>query len=211
MTLERRMQALLDLVESDRAQRCAEVIEQARTQARSALAQARAQARAQMREVFAEERERAATRVAAAQADLQTRRRLALQHREEALLALAWQRLPAALQARWRDTALRQRWIEAALQAARTALPAGCWTISHAPDWPAGEAAAFAERVQSHAGQAPLLRSDSAIPAGLRLAADGNAIDATLAGLLADRDEIGGRLIGLLDAAVATASTGAGR
>jgi len=201
MTLDRRLQALLDLVEDDRRQRCAAVLDQARAQAQASLAQARAQARAQMRETFAEERERAAARIAAAQAELQTRRRLALQHREEALLALAWQQLPAALLARWQDATRRARWLEAALQAASATLPPGRWTVVHAPQLPAGEATAFARRVQALAGEPPSMRPDPAMPAGLRLAADGNAIDASLAGLLADRDEIGGRLIGLLEAA----------
>lgn len=211
MTLDRRLQALLDLVEADRAQRCAALLEQARAQAQAALAQARAQARAQMRETFAEERERAAARIAAAQAELLTRRRLALQHREEALLALAWRRLPAVLLARWHDADLRGRWVEAALQAACQTLPRGRWTVTHTADWPAAEAAGLAARVRDHAGEPPRLEPDPAMAAGLRLAADGNLIDATLHGLLADRDEIGGRLIGLLDEAAAADAAEASR
>ena len=44
-------------------------------------------------------------------------------------------------------------------------------------------------------GQRPEAVADERIAAGLRIAAGGNVVDATLTGLLADRDEIGGRLV----------------
>lgn len=201
MTLQSRTQALLDLVEADRAQRCGALLEQARSQAQAALAQARRQARERMRETFAEERERATARIAAAQAELQTRRRLQAQHRAEALLALAWQRLPQVLLARWQDPSQRARWVQAALQSAQARLPEGRWTVRHPPDWPAQERASIVPQLRSRSTGEPALQADPSIVAGLRLAANGNVVDATLAGLLADRDEIGGRLIGLLEAA----------
>ena len=62
----------------------------------AALAQARLDARQRVREAFAEERERAHARVAAARAEWQTRRRLHEQQRAAAWLDVAWQRLPQA-------------------------------------------------------------------------------------------------------------------
>ena len=60
MTLERRTQALLGLVEDDRRAQCAAIAEEAGQQAAAALDQARAEARQRVREAFAEERARLA-------------------------------------------------------------------------------------------------------------------------------------------------------
>jgi hypothetical protein len=201
MTVRTRMQALLDMVESDRRTRCQALLDQARAEAASALAQARAQARTQMRDAFADERQRARSRIAAAEAELQTRRREHAQRRVEALLELAWQRLPGVLRQRWRDDAARQRWARMAFDAARSALPHGTWTVFHGPHWPAPEREALAAQCHQAVGAAPRFAVDEHIDAGLRIGAEGSVVDATLHGLLADRDEIGGRLIGELEKA----------
>jgi hypothetical protein len=201
MTVRTRMQALLDMVESDRRTRCQALLDQARAEAASALEQARAQARTQMRDAFADERQRARSRIAAAQAELQTRRREHAQRRVEALLVLAWQRLPGVLRQRWRDDAARQRWVRMAFDTARSALPHGTWTVVHGPHWPAAERDALAARCQQAAGAAPRFVVDERIDAGLRIGTEGSVMDATLDGLLADRDEVGGRLIGELEKA----------
>jgi hypothetical protein len=202
MTIGTRMQALLDMVEGDRRARCRALLDQAQSEAAAALAQARALARTQMREAFAEERQRARARIAAAEADLHTRQRIHAQRRIEALLALGWQRLPEALRARWRNDVARARWVRMALDAARASLPrrdSGEWVVTHGADWREAERAALAAALQALPGTALRFVADVRIDAGLRIAAGGNVIDATLAGLLADRDEIGGRLIGELE------------
>lgn len=201
MTVRARMRALLDIVESDRQTRCQGLFDQARADAAAALTLARSQARAQMRETFADERQRARSRIAAAEAELQTRRREHMQRRVEALLAIAWQRLPGVLLQRWRDDAARQHWVRAALNAARVALPPGPWTVVHGPHWSEAECEALAAACRQVSGAAPRLVVGERISAGLRIGTDGTVVDATLAGLLADRDEIGGRLIAELEKA----------
>ena len=201
MTVDGRMQALLDLVEADRARRCRALHDQARGEAATALAAARDQARAQLRATFAEERQRAAQRLAAARAELQTHRRLQAQRRTEALLALAWQRLPAVLADRWQQPDTRQAWVQAALAGARAALPAtAAWTVRHPADWPEVERARLAAALQADGLPAPACQATAGLAAGLKITAAGNVVDATIPGLLADRDDIGGRLIGLLEA-----------
>jgi hypothetical protein len=201
MTVDGRMQALLDLVEADRAQRCQALHDQARGQAVAALATAQAQARAQLRATFAEERQRAAQRLAAARAELQTHRRLQAQHRTEALLALAWQRLPAVLAGRWQQPDTRQAWVQAALAGACAALPATtAWTVHHPADWPEAERDRLTAAVKADGLPAPTCQATAGLAAGLKISAAGNVVDATIPGLLADRDDIGGRLIGLLGA-----------
>jgi hypothetical protein len=198
MTLHSRTQALLDLVEQDRRAQCAAILQEAQADAAARLAQARSEARARVREAFAEERQRAQTRLDAARATLQTRLRLHEQRHASAWLSLGWQRLPQALRERWRDQTARGLWVQAALAAARRVLPAGPWRIVHAEGWPVTEREALTARLREELGSAPVFTLDAALDAGLRIGANGNRVDATLAGLTAERDEIGARLLALL-------------
>ena len=200
MSVDRQTQALLALVEADRARKCDAILDEARARAAALRAEAHADARRRMRAAFVEERARRDERVAAARANLQTRRRLALQRRAAALLAEGWRCLPAALTRRWRDPAARRQWVEGVVASARARLPPSGWRITHAPDWPAAERDELARELAVALGSAPELIVDANAGAGLRIAAGGNVMDGTLAGLLADRAEIGARLLQLLEA-----------
>jgi hypothetical protein len=206
VTLHARTQALLDLVEQERAAQCGAIVDEARSQAAALLARTRAESRAAVHQALAEERARARAAIAAAQAELHTRQRLHRQRRLEALLALGWQRLPAALRSRWHDAESRSQWTDHALARARAVLPSTGWVIAHGDGWPEEERDALAARLDA----APRFTLDARIDAGLRIAAGGNVVDATLAGLLTDRDEIGARLIGLLEAQLEPRGTQAG-
>jgi len=195
MTLERRTEALLALVEGDRSAQREAILAEARGRASALLAQAHADARARMREAFAEERRRARESVAAAQAKLATRRRLHEQHRTAALLALGWQRLPDALRERWQDSELRGIWVDAILAVARRVLPLVQWRIAHGPDWPADEQQATSARVTPDLDAAPAFVADAGFRAGLRISAGGNVVDGTLAGLVNDRIAVGAQLL----------------
>ena len=199
MTLERRAEALLALVEGDRQAKCDAVLAEANQRARALLAQAHADARAQVRAAFAEERARAAAAVAAARARLATRRRLYAQQRAAALLAAGLARLPGVLRDAWRDEALRAAWVDAVVASALSALPRNAWRIAHAPGWSAAEQQAVAARLAP--ADRPAFAADAAIDAGMRISAGGNVIDGTLAGIVADRATIGARLLGLLEVA----------
>jgi hypothetical protein len=199
LTIDRATQALLDLVDADREQKCAAILDEAKARASALLAQAHADARARMRDAFDEERERMAGRIAAAQAMLATRRRLAQQQRAAALLAAGWQRLPQALVDAWREPAARKAWAERVAAEARALLPGGTWRIVHAPDWPVAEREVFAAELSAtHA--VPEFVADPRVRAGLKIAAGGNVIDGTQDGLLADRSEIGSLLLRELEA-----------
>lgn len=204
MTLDRRTQALLALVEADRAQKCAAIEADARARCAALLAQAHADARAKMRAAFAEERAHRDLRIAAAQATLQTRLRLALQHRSATFLAAGWRRLPRALDARWADAAARAAWVDAIVAEAQDAFPKAALHIVHPPTWAADERDALAARITREFGRAPTLAADPAITAGLRITAGANVIDGTRDGLTADRAEIGARLLHELERVRAT-------
>lgn len=193
MSLEARTQALLDLVQADRDTACAAIVGDAQAQAAALVAKARADARRLVARAYADERARVQAELDAARADLQTRRRLHAQRRLDALLVLAWQRLPQALRRRWADPAGRRAWIAQAQAQARALLGNVPWTVQHGADTPADEPQAWRDIAPP-----PRFETDPRISAGLRIVAGANVVDATLDGLLADRDEIGGRLVGLL-------------
>jgi hypothetical protein len=202
MNLESQAQALLELVEADRARQVAAILGDAQGSAAALRAQAHAEARKRMREAFAEQRALHHERVAAAQARLATQHRLHEQQRTAALLHRAWERLPGELLQRWRDPATRVAWVVTVISAAKARMPGGLWRIVHAPDWPAAEQQASQPELLAGQDAAPVCEADPHICAGLKIAAAGNLIDGTLDGLLADRRELESRLLRLLESGV---------
>jgi hypothetical protein len=186
------MLALLNLVEAGRAQQCAQILGEARAQATAVRGRSIAEARARVRQAFDEQRRHHAERLDAAQARLATQRRLHAQQHTAALLALAREQLPHQLLAGWLDAPTRAAWVAGTLAAVRRQLPTGDWTVCHAAGWPAAERAAVA---------APHLVfvEEPALRAGLKVAAAGNVVDATLGGLLAGRAEFEARLLRALE------------
>ena len=86
------------------------------------------------------------------------------------------------------------------LAAAQMRLPQGAWRIVHAPDGALAEPVAPMPELGAASGAAPRWEADASIEAGLKVVADGNAIDGTQAGLLADRPAIEARLLRELEA-----------
>lgn len=181
------MQALLDLVEAARAERCGQILGEAKAQAEALRAQSRAESRARLHQAFDEQRRLAAERIAAARARLATQRRLHEQRHTAALLALARERLPLELQALWAQAPARAAWVAGCLDAARRQLPAGAWTVTHAAGWTEAERAVLVGELR--------FVEDDGLGAGLKIAAAGNVVDASLAGLLAGRAEFEARLL----------------
>jgi len=204
MTVDRQTQALLELVEADRRQKCGAILGEAQAKVDAILRQAHADARARMRKAIEEERLLRDTRVAAARANLQTRRRLADQQRAAALLAAGWKALPEAMLHRWRTPDLRRLWAAAVVASARASLPGTQWRVAHAPDWPATEREAIDAELAAARGSACVFGADPGIRAGLRISANGNVVDGTLDGLLADRAEIASQLLHLLESGTPT-------
>ncbi len=58
----------------------------------------------------------------------------------------------------------------------------------------------MASELTAALGVTPALVADADIRAGLKISADGNVVDGTLDGLVADRAEIGAQLLHLLEA-----------
>jgi hypothetical protein len=197
--IEQQAGALLDLIETDRAAKCAQILGDANSRALAVRAQARAEALARLRQAFAEQRLLRRECIAAAQARLATHRRLHEQQRSAALLRLASEQLPGELLALWRQPATRVAWVARVLALARSRMPRAAWRIVHAPDWPAAEQQAVAQAFVAEASAEPRFEADASITAGLRLVSDGNVIDGTLAGLLSDRTDFESRLLRQLE------------
>jgi hypothetical protein len=193
MSLAARKAALLALVEDDRRRQCAALLEAAQAQAATLRAQAHAQARARVREALAAARERRDAALAAAKARRQTRERLLRQGRASAALGAAWAALPGELERRWREPATRHAWLTDALARAARELDGGGtgWRIRHADGLVAAELEAARASVP-----VPLdFAADPSLRAGLRVAREGNVLDASLDGLLADRDAVAAAIL----------------
>jgi hypothetical protein len=204
MNTDERMRALLALVDEHREARRAELLGKAREEARAAVVAASRQARSRVHDAIAAERKRYEAGVSAAEAQLHTRRRLAHQAREAAMVAAGWQRLRSALGARWADPDGRRRWAATLLERALGVLPRDAWEVRHAPSWPEAERRELAARVAGRDGPAVAFVAEPSIAAGFRVRAGHNTLDATLDGLLADRKAIEGRLLHRLEQAAAS-------
>ena len=209
MTLRARTEALLSLVEQDRRAQCESIAARSEAQATELLAATRRRTRERAHDTLVEERRRARAALEAARAELATRQRQHTHRRLDALLTLGWRRLPEVLRERWQQADTRALWLRATLEHARRVLPCGPWSMASAPDWPDDERERCLQQLGKDLGCAPRWESDAHIEAGLRVTADGNVFDATLAGLLADRDEIGARLVGLFEQTAPAEKVGA--
>jgi len=218
MNVEESAKNLLKLVEGYRSQECREAIDKARAEAAEILRRAWRREREHLHASVQAERSRARALIQAAQAERATRERASGDRQNAVLLAEAWPRLRALLLARWRDPAGRETWLARALDQARKSLPPGPWTVRHAPDWGAPEAAGPSLAVVAGPkGECRALRflADSGIAAGLIIEGGAAVLDASLDGLVADRQRLEARFLALLAAreaghraASATAATG---
>ena len=130
MSLTLRTRALLNLIEEDRARACAQSDALGQREADEILRTGRAEARERVRETLAVERTWLRNRLGAAEARLANERRQHDQRRAMALLARAWERLPAELERRWADANGRAAWVRHIGEAGAGSLPKAPWTIA---------------------------------------------------------------------------------
>lgn len=192
---------LLGVIADDRAARCRDLLEPAEREASALLAEALAAARRQLRQALAGERERLRAERAAACA----RRDAALRARAQrlALLAVAdgLEQLVPALQRRWAEAAARQRWVAEAFRLARQRLPAAGWCVRHPGDLAAAEAAAWLQQLAAAGITGARCEAAAEIAAGVEIRVGEACLDATLAGLIAERAPVAGRLLHLWETA----------
>ncbi len=200
MNLEERERGLLKLVEDYRDAECRTLIDAARAEAAELIGRAYRGERARLHERVAAERAGARARINAARAERDTRERAGGERANARLLAAAWPRLREVLAGRWQDPAGRRDWIDAVLAQAHRVIPAGVWTLHHAPAGPASEWQALARELTKTLDAEPRLVADGALIAGISVECAGAMLDGSLEGLLKDRTRIESRLLALLSA-----------
>lgn len=199
MTIAGALATLLDVVTRDSEARCAEILGAARVEAEALRAESMREARQSLSTALRAERAGAAARIDAAQAQLEAAQRGAAQRQAAVALTAAEALLPAALQAVWQDPPRRRQWLQHALRCAAQSLPRGAWQIRHAPDLGADDKAWLQKRLDELGVTGASLEAESGIVAGIEIQAGTARLEATPAGLLADRAWVHGRLLQLLE------------
>jgi hypothetical protein len=195
--LDSKVKHLLDVVTQHRDEKCAAIRASAQAEARALLRTAWHEARERLHNDNVETRRRIEHALASQEAQRKTRARQQRQADDSVLLAAARAALQAALLQRWQQPASRQQWCEALVKAAVTTLDGKAWTVEHPADWPMSEHDALLQLVNSLCGKMPRLQAKADISAGLRICAEGTCMDATIDGLLRDRERIDAELLAL--------------
>lgn len=199
MTIAGALATLLDVVDQDSKARCAEILGAAQAEAGALRAASMREARLSLRAALRAERAGAAARVAAAHAQVEAEQRRALQRRATLAVAAGEAMLPAALQTAWKDPQRRRPWLEQAVERAAQTLPRGAWRIRHAPDLGADDIAWLQQRLGETGLADASFEADAGIEAGIEIQAGAARLEATPAGLLADRAWVCGRLLQLME------------
>jgi hypothetical protein len=192
-----KVQHLLDLVLQHRDEKCAAIRETAQAEAKALLHAARREARERLHNDIIETRRLVERTLASLEAQRQTRQRKQHQAEDGVLLITARAGLQTALLQRWQQPAARRRWCEELVNAAVTTLEGKAWAVEHPADWPLSEQDALRDRINSLCGKTPRLQANADISAGLRICAADTCLDATIDGLLHDRERIDGELLAL--------------
>jgi type II secretory pathway pseudopilin PulG len=183
-------QALLQRVTDDRNRRCELLRAAAESQAKQIVRSARAEARSNVHHAVIQERARVdlGVRQAAARADIEVRRRE--RQKSRTLLEQMWAEIADGLERRWREPALRRAWIEAAMSQAGALLAGRAWRIETGSGWTEQERGEFTDRARGRGAGTVEWSLHAAMPAGLRIRAGSVCVDATVPGLLVQRDAV---------------------
>jgi len=188
--LDTQTAALLQQVTDDRERRCAALGAAAESQAKQIVRSTRAEARDNVRKAVTQERARMdlGIRQATARADIELRRQERQKSRE--LLEQMWTAIADVLEHRWREPALRRAWIRAAMSQAEALVPGRAWLIEGGSDWTEQERGELTDRARGRGAKTVEWSLQAAMSAGLKIRAGSVCVDATVPGLLAQRDAI---------------------
>lgn len=197
--IDSRLQHLLDVVEHNRNERCEALLSEAHEQAQQLIKQAYQDGRKRLHRKIQSTREDARQRLAAADAQRQTRARLHRQNADRALLERAWEPLNEQLLHYWREADTRRQWIDDLIQQAAQNLVGKPWRIEHPADWPDAERTELLAKLVKTSGSVPEFSSQTRIKAGLRICAGDACVDGTRCGLLRSRSRIEGIMLAKLN------------
>ena len=196
--LEVQTRALLHRLEREQGLRTRRAQEDAAEQARDIARRARSEARARVHQAVLDTRREIESAIARRTAAIETRRRSARQATLRRLLDDAWQRLPAALEARWEQPDARATWCRSACaQATRSLLRTERVVVELDPRW-RDELAPVAQAALRAGGVIEVEAVDG-LGVGLRLRGGRACIDATVRGLVAARERVAAELLAEAD------------
>ena len=188
--VDAQIQHLQNVVEHHRATACEKIQLLAQTKAHEMINKAHENSRRRMHEDNVETREKEHRQLASAEAQIQTRKRLARQQSDEELLQSGWRLLKASLERQWQQADTRKQWIDNLIGQALATLVSQHWRIEHPADWAEEERTALQKRLHEQLGHAPELEAIADISAGLRLCTGGTCVDGTTDGLMHERTRI---------------------
>jgi hypothetical protein len=182
--------ALLRQLTDERDRRCTTLRTAAENQATQIVRAARAEARANVRQAVTQERARMdlGLRQATARADIEVRRLERQKSRE--LLEQMWAAIAGVLESRWREPAFQRAWIDAALRQAGSILTGRAWGIEVGSDWPEQDRGELTDRAHAQGAGTVEYAVHAEMSAGLKIRVATVCVNATVAGLLAERDTI---------------------
>lgn len=188
--LDIQVNALMQRVTHEREQRCSALRAAARSQGDAIVTAAYREARSMVHQAVIQERARIEQGLKQAEARAQLEARQRDERHSLARLQQMWANVGPVLERRWCSPQQRRSWIEAALSSAGVLIAGRAWRIEHGGGWREEEQAEL-EALAIHEGAATVKwRLDTTIAAGLRICAPGVCVDATVAGLVAQRDAV---------------------
>lgn len=193
--LNLQVEALVGALHAHREQRCRELLHDAEHRAQALLAESRSQLRERAQQAVEQERRRRALALRQAENRVRAAERGATQAFYESLLADAWPRLTAELEARWADRDTRRAWCRMLIEDAAGRLGRSNWTVEIAVGLTGDDPAWLGELLATHDHSEAALVADADLRAGLRIRERGSCLDGSIDGLLRNRSAIEGRLL----------------
>ena len=182
---------LLGVVVENREKRCQQIREKAQQQAREITRQAHARSRARMHSHVNDLREKYRVRIASANARNQTLLRQQHQKEDRAMLDIAWPLLREAMIALWNDPHSRRDWLLTAVNSASSRLrDNNGWHIEHPRNLTEEDAKRIMHLLPHGKSKHTKLLASDDIDAGIRIIVKGTVVDATLDGLLKQKNTI---------------------
>lgn len=208
--VNRQVETLTGVLRQYKEQRCREILRKARARGDEVVGHSRRTARARVHEAVTEERLRRENALLEARQRLDTQARRQVQKNYRDLLGAAWPELHRELAARWARPETRAEWCELLLEEACHMLGGDGWIVEH-PDpetgaWSPDDRRRLEDALADRNMWAVEFKVGPGFEAGLRIRRDGACLDGTIAGLLARRTAVEGRLIAHWEAAAAEAT-----
>ena len=193
--LDMQVQSVLDALRAQQDRRSREIESAAARKAEELLAESRQRMRERAHRAVVEERQRRETALLDARHRMETASRRRVQEHYRTFLHEAMPLLTAELENRWREEAARRSWCEMLIDEATERLPRERWTVEHPGDWSGRDTEWLEQAFAARKFPAPELREDGDIVAGLRIRLGPACLDATLAGLMANRHAVEAHLL----------------